>query len=378
MNCLILISIVYLVGLTLTIANHPLVVSSESKSTCDGKRVNVTYSDRYYIAVLTPASTPKTRFCILTHPVTVDKIVSKRIQNKGFYGDAYLFERIFLANDKKSFFLDAGANIGFHTLQAAAVGIYNVISWEPNPMNFALLKSSIHRNCFEKRIHLANTALGTPAQAGTTMDMRVHVLSPSLSTLANASILENIDMTFDRNFEVRLTTIDSTLRLICSLRWIKRKEIISLLKIDVEGFEENVLLGASGLFDDRLLCFEKPRHVHIEIFPALLQAAGSNPAGPLEWLVSKGYALFVGLGDGLGGEKLVKTMAIRRKLLSIGCSHIYHETFAVPGESIGDLIQLMEEESTKHIDVLAQRFSPSLPPEIDARNSKSIFYAHRN
>merc|ERR1719419_1073588 len=237
MNSLVLISIVYLAFSI----DHSHDIRSKCKSICDGKSVNVTYSDRHYSALLTPASTPETRFCILTHPKTIDKVISAGIQKRGFYGHAYLFERIFLANDKETFFLDAGANIGFHTLQAAAAGVDNVISWEPNPMNFALLRSSIRTNCFEKRIHLENAALGTPAQAGTMMDMRVHVLSPGLSTLANASILENIGMTFDRNFKVRLVTIDSTLRSICSLKKLERKSIISLLKIDVEGFEEYVL-----------------------------------------------------------------------------------------------------------------------------------------
>jgi len=349
-------------------------VRSECTSRCDGNKVTVPYSDEYYSAFQTPASTPKTRFCILVHPKTVDRLISQRIQKTGLYGHAILFEQIFLANGKDTFLLDAGANIGFHTLQAAAVGVH-VISWEPNPMNFALLKSSIHTNCFEKLIHLENAALGTPTQAGTTMDMRVHVQSPGLSTLANSSILENSNMTFDRNFKVRLVTMDSTLQSICALKKKKRKSIISLLKIDVEGFEEYVLRGASELFDNRVKCFEKPRHVHIEIFPVLLRAAGSTPAVPLEWLVSKGYDLFFGLGAGPGSQRQsVGTSAHKHELHSMGCTHIYGETYAVPVESIGDLIQFLIGESLQHLDVLAQRLSPSLPTDINAWNRTSVFY----
>jgi len=348
---------------------------SECKSRCDGKEVTVPYSEQYYSALLTPARTPKTQFCILTHPITVDNIISRQIRNRGVYGHGYLFERLFLANSKDAFFLDAGANIGYHTLQAAAIGVH-VISWEPNPMNIALLESSIAKNCYEKWILLENAALGTPAQAGTMMEMRVHAFSPGLSTLANTSIIESNDMTFGpHHFKVSLVTMDSTLHSICALKKIKRKSIISLLKIDVEGFEEHALGGASELFDDRIQCFEKPRHVHIEIFPTLLHAAGSTSAAPLQWLGSKGYELFVGLGNGLGGKNLVKTRSAQLELLSLGCTHIYGGTFAVPVKSIGGLIQFLVVNNIEHLDVLAQRLSPSVPLEIDTWNNQSVFYA---
>jgi len=349
-------------------------VRSECTSRCDGNKVTVPYSDEYYSAFQTPASTPKTRFCILVHPKTVDRLISQRIQKTGLYGHAILFEQIFLANGKDTFLLDAGANIGFHTLQAAAVGVH-VISWEPNPMNLALLESSIAKNCYERWIHLEKAALGTSAQAGTIMKMRVYDLSPGLSTLANTSILENNDLTFDSKFfEVRLVTMDSTLHSICAHKKIKRKSIISLLKIDVEGFEEYALKGASELFDDRVQCFEKPTHVHIEIFPTLMHAAGSDPPGPLQWLVSKGYQLFIGFGDGLGGHNLVKTRTAKVNLESMGCTHIHRGVFALPVESIGDLLQYLVGNTHKHLDVLAQRLSPSLPSEIDAWNTESVLY----
>jgi len=37
-----------------------------------------------------------------------------------------------------------------------------------------------------------------------------------------------------------------------------------------------------------------------------------------------------------------------------------------------------KKDTAEHIDVLAQRLFPNLPPELDARNSESVFYAGEN
>jgi FkbM family methyltransferase len=52
----------------------------------------------------------------------------------------------------KDVFFDVGANIGVYSLYAAAMGIENIVAFEPHSLNYALLNSNIFQNHFQDSI----------------------------------------------------------------------------------------------------------------------------------------------------------------------------------------------------------------------------------
>ena len=120
-------------------------------------------------------------------------------------------------------FVDVGANIGTMTLAAAnAVGHSGtVIAFEPHPGTFRDLSGSVSLNPeLASCISLVASAVGD-----TTGSARI------------SDLLENdINHIGDNGIAVPMTTLDVAL---------EETPHIDLLKIDVEGYERNVLRGAS-------------------------------------------------------------------------------------------------------------------------------------
>nr|WP_311732983.1 FkbM family methyltransferase [Sulfurisphaera ohwakuensis] len=111
-------------------------------------------------------------------------------------------------------FVDVGAYIGAYTLRAAKHGA-KVYSFEPNPYSFNLLLLNVKDNGFEDRVILYNVALGD----------RDGEISLALNLDESHVSIEG--------YKVKMRTLDSF-----NIR------NVDLLKIDVEGFEKEVLLGS--------------------------------------------------------------------------------------------------------------------------------------
>lgn len=131
-------------------------------------------------------------------------------------------------------FLDLGANVGSYTVLASKVCGAKSISVEPDPETLLFLQRNVDTNGIGDRVEIVETALG--ATSGT-----AH-LSVGLDTtnkiLADAS---------DNSREVRLASLDS----------IVGDRRPTMIKMDVEGYEPEVLKGArQTLKMDSLLAVE--------------------------------------------------------------------------------------------------------------------------
>ena len=126
-------------------------------------------------------------------------------------------------------FIDVGANFGMHSLLAAHyVGpAGNVIAFEPVPWNIRLLRKNLSLNGFTSRSHVYECALAS--QGGEYVPMTIE---PGLSPAA--SLANNFQ---GNQIQVKATTLDESLGTL--------DVIPSLVKIDVEGAELEVLKGAS-------------------------------------------------------------------------------------------------------------------------------------
>jgi FkbM family methyltransferase len=126
--------------------------------------------------------------------------------------------------------LDIGANLGMVTVHMASlVGSGGAVhAFEPNPRLVGLLRRALHRNCLTQ-VKLHEFGLG-PAES--TLELRV----PRDST-GDGSLVYNRDTEDCLSVRVRVRTLDDVAR----EQDIRR---VSLLKIDVEGFEASVFRGA--------------------------------------------------------------------------------------------------------------------------------------
>lgn len=120
-------------------------------------------------------------------------------------------------------FIDVGANVGAYTVLASGVAGARALSFEPCPGTFWYLARNVKLNDLEARTEPFNLALG--AEEGL-----IH-LTEGLGTENYVSAHPEAG----RTTPVRVTSLDKMLE--------SRNPV--LLKIDVEGFERQVLAGAS-------------------------------------------------------------------------------------------------------------------------------------
>jgi FkbM family methyltransferase len=142
-------------------------------------------------------------------------------------------------------FYDVGANVGYFSCMALTRGVKSVYAFEPDPLTTSVLRLNLRLNgLLDNRCHLYEVALGCRRRAGTFY--RSHVLNTGMSGLTPRNSVAS--------FEVELHTLDSI-----ALEGQEKRP--SVIKIDVEGLEFDVLIGARQLLEvapPRLIVFEAP------------------------------------------------------------------------------------------------------------------------
>lgn len=169
------------------------------------------------------------------HPAVVPFVDETRLQvaagMKGATGNIYCglheFEDMaFVLHFMRpgALFVDIGANVGAYSILAAATGAA-VISFEPVPSTFEHLLDNIHLNRFAARIDARNQAVGR--EAG------VLRMTADRDT-TNQVIAEDADYA-GTSVSVPQVALDDALQGLPTPR---------MIKIDVEGFEADVLAGS--------------------------------------------------------------------------------------------------------------------------------------
>ena len=149
---------------------------------------------------------------------TRDEYIGRSVFSYGEYNKDECEYVVTLANEKKGLVLDIGANIG-NISQALLAAGHDVIAFEPQPEVCELLRL----NCPNAVIH--NIALGA---LNTSMQM------PKLDYSKRGNY-GGVAIGSGIGLAVEIKTLDSF-----------NFDNVSLIKVDVEGFEEQVLLGGKN------------------------------------------------------------------------------------------------------------------------------------
>jgi FkbM family methyltransferase len=191
---------------------------------------------------------------------------------------------------------DIGGNVGYFALlmsKAAAAGSVHV--FEPIPMNATLVKANAELNGLSN-VLVNNVAVG--AEEGSA-NFSISIDSAYSSMRATGRIAEA------QSIEVPLITLDN---------YIDRTGIrkVDIMKVDVEGAEDMVLVGASALLSDSA---RRPRVVLLELFDENLIPFGTSVGAIVERMIAFGYRANV-LANG-GGHLIAYQPSMANKLYNI-------------------------------------------------------------
>lgn len=128
-------------------------------------------------------------------------------------------------------FIDVGANVGVYTLLASSVADVNTWAFEPSSSAFERLQENVELNELDSQVVTVQAAVGSSGgrvSVTTGRDTVNRLVLPGEATQSE---------------EVELVTLDAALT-------TSARASVRLLKIDVEGFEEQVLEGASDLLEE--------------------------------------------------------------------------------------------------------------------------------
>lgn len=172
-------------------------------------------------------------------------------------------------------FIDVGAGVGyFSAIASDIIGISGQVhSFEPFPSNAKAIRRMIESNP-NANIILNECALGD--------DDTVHnYYIERFSSSTAASMREGVLKEVDETIEVRTQRLDN---------YLEQKKIneVSLIKIDVEGYEYNVLKGLAGFF-------EKTKHkppIICEIFASAYKGSSYLLAEFCDYMKSHGYKAY--------------------------------------------------------------------------------------
>jgi len=174
-------------------------------------------------------------------------------------------------------FVDIGANLGWYSLRAAYLdNVSTVVSLEPELGNQQLLRTNIQRNGLGHKIHAIACAAGAAPGLATLHHYKAsnegrHSLAVDHGMGGGWVCVEALDMLLER-----LSLAD---------------EAIAAIKIDVEGFEPEVLRGATQ-------ALQRAGVLLIELSPELMQGGSGDVALMIDAIAAAGFRPKVWDGTG--------------------------------------------------------------------------------
>lgn len=138
-------------------------------------------------------------------------------------------DSMFLINHlkKEDLFVDVGANLGHYTMLASGICKAKTIAIEPIDTTLKKLKKNITLNELKNRVRILNYGVGDKKEV--------------LNFTINQTVMNSVSMEENKNtVKIDVKTLNELLE----------NENPTFIKIDVEGYEYNVLKGASNILSN--------------------------------------------------------------------------------------------------------------------------------
>ena len=168
--------------------------------------------------------------------------------------------------------IDIGAHVGYYTLLMAQLVGENgkVYSFEPDPVNFQLLKKSVEINGFE------NVVLIQKAVSNITDKVKLFLGDDdsAINRIYDAKLGDAKE-----SIDVNSVTIDEYFK--------ENDELINFIKLDSEGSEVKIINGMK-----QFLSRNKKLVMMTEFFPFLIKKSGDEPNQYLKSLEKSGFSLY--------------------------------------------------------------------------------------
>lgn len=223
------------------------------------------------------------------------------IYSRGIY-EMPLTEALWRLAQPGDIVVDGGANIGYATsiLAARVAPRGKVHSFEPDPRSFGELQRNISE--WEKRgqrgaFRLHAAALGARSGTAILQIPASFEWNGGRARIENAAAGEEAESKLDRGvtkLEVKLVNLDEV---------FSQGEQVSVVKLDVEGFELDALMGMEQMLRERRI-----RHV-------VFEELRDYPAPTHQFLRNLGYSVF-GLDYGFFGIKCCRDKGPRAESIS--------------------------------------------------------------
>jgi FkbM family methyltransferase len=193
------------------------------------------------------------------------------------FPECHLFQAV-LARAKPGIVVDVGANLGVYTMLAAEISVAPVIAYEPSPFTACLLKRTLDMNGLTG-VEVRQTACGDrPGRVRLQEGINSYVSRATEGDRREGLDFEQLCRHIGEEsmaVDVDQVTLDEDLA---------AEREIALIKIDCEGFEHRILLGA------RTVLAEKRPTLFIELHPQLIgQVGGNTPTELCRFLQSLSY-----------------------------------------------------------------------------------------
>lgn len=191
-------------------------------------------------------------------------------------------ERLFILCTETSNVIDVGANIGWTALRLARKALKGkVYGFEPDPYNQERCQENVKRNALSN-LEIFSLALGN----------KESTVGMELRTPSNRGGNRIAPVGLGGNAFVQVSRMDETAP-------VNSLEKIDLIKIDVEGYELQVLKGAQGV-----LRKHKPI-LFVELDDDNLRDQGDSASELVRYLEERGYA---SITNAISGEAISSAM----------------------------------------------------------------------
>jgi FkbM family methyltransferase len=203
--------------------------------------------------------------------------IGNRLFFYGFFEEdeiSFVFNK--LSDKSAPVIFDIGSNIGLHTVRWSKVSSKaKVFAFEPSPETRDILERNISRNSLTERVVVVPQAVS---------DKSGHETFFCCDDDAYSSLKDTKRKKVINSLQVQTTTVDKFVE-------THLLEKISLIKIDVEGFEREVIAGAVNTLKDL-----KP-----DLFVEIYSGSNSNPdpEATVRLICSFGYKAYVLVNGGL-------------------------------------------------------------------------------